>query len=416
MGRMPSPKPHEDEYVYEEYSSEDDEETEEEDESDESSLTPPPVPDIVAGRWRVKKDMIGSGSYSEVFSCVDVKTSEKAAVKVEWTKAEKGDKLLGEAEFYKRLGTCDIAPKISWSGTQDDYNMMVLDLLGPSLDDLFKKAKQFSLKTVCLVAEQIVRVLETVHSRGILHRDIKPHNFLMGIGKNAGRVYIVDFGLAKMYLDKQTGAHVAFAKKKRNGVTGTVRYSSITAHQGYDASRRDDLEAVGYMLMHFLRGDLPWLGLKAKSKSTKHKLIGQKKMEVTDEELCKGFPREMMEYFRMIRGMEFAEKPDYDGLCKLLGSVIDRKGFKRDDRFDWSAETGDASESNRRSSQSKVNKSAKEEKEKGRDKKRDKSEARKRSRSRGRKACSRSRSNSKDENIRRRTTRSVSRARRRRYS
>merc|ERR1719487_2507346 len=116
--------------------------------------------------------------------------------------------------------------------------------------------------------------LQYVHDCGLLYRDIKPHNFLMGVGeKGCGRVYLVDFGLAKRYRDRVTGSHCKLHVKRGRGVTGTVRYSSINIHEGFDASRRDDMLSLGYVFLHFLRGELPWVGLTAKSKKAKHELI-----------------------------------------------------------------------------------------------------------------------------------------------
>eukprot|EP00928_Gymnodinium_smaydae_P050005 TRINITY_DN33615_c0_g1_i1.p1 TRINITY_DN33615_c0_g1~~TRINITY_DN33615_c0_g1_i1.p1 ORF type:complete len:384 (+),score=76.11 TRINITY_DN33615_c0_g1_i1:88-1239(+) len=316
------------------------EESEEEEEEEDVSLSPsasegpPPVPDVVGGRYRVQRQ-IGSGSYSEVYLGRDEETGVDVAVKAEWTKAEKGDKLLGEARLYEDLGKSDDAPHILWSGTEGEYNVMVMELLGPCLDSIFKKRQKFSLKTTLMLAEQFIDRLQFVHERGILYRDIKPHNFLMGIGANSRRVYIVDFGLAKKYLDPKTGDHIKGSRKKKRGVTGTVRYSSLNVHAGYDAGRRDDLEATGYMLIHFLRGDLPWLGLKATSKMTKHEMIGQKKSETPDEELCRGHPDEFVEYFRYCRSLQFADRPDYDHLRRLFRDLFERRGFERDWLYDW---------------------------------------------------------------------------------
>jgi len=316
---------------------EEEEESEEDDleESSESSIHPPTLPKLVAGRYSLLSSQeIGSGSYSEVYMGVDQGTGDQVAIKVEWTKAEKGDKLLGEGKFYEDLGKCGDAPHIRWVGTEGQYNMMVMDLLGPSLDMFFKQCGKFTLKTTLVVAKQVLDRLEYVHECGILYRDIKPHNFLVGLGDNSGRIYIVDFGLAKRFRDKN-GEHMQCSKKKKSGVTGTVRYSSINVHEGLDASRRDDLEATGYMLIHFLRGDLPWLGLKAKSKRSKHKAIGRVKSETSDEDLCQGLPEEFCEYFRYCRSLEFADKPDYAYLRSLFQKLREKHGFVDDNEFDW---------------------------------------------------------------------------------
>mmetsp|Transcript_86452 Transcript_86452/g.106099 ORF Transcript_86452/g.106099 Transcript_86452/m.106099 type:complete len:381 (-) Transcript_86452:8-1150(-) len=312
---------------------ESEEETEEE-ESEASSIHPPPLPRLVANRYQLEGE-IGSGSYSEVYLGIDVETGHNVAIKVEWQLAEKGNKLLGEGKFYEALGLrSGEVPHIRWIGSQGEYNYMVMDLLGPSLDAYFKHCKRFSLKTVLTVATQIIDRLEYVHDCGLLYRDIKPHNFLMGLGEDSARVYLVDFGLAKRYVDKN-GRHVSCSSRKRTGITGTVRYSSLNVHEGVEPSRRDDLEAVGYMLMHFLRGDLPWLGLKARSKKSKHKAISSVKQDTSDEELCRGYPEEFCIFLQYCRSLQFSEKPNYDFLRNLFRKLFEREGFVDDGSFDW---------------------------------------------------------------------------------
>lgn len=313
---------------------EEEESEEETEESEASSIHPPPLPQLVAGRYRLQGE-IGSGSYSEVYLGVDDKTGDNVAVKVEWQLAEKGNKLLGEGKFYEALGLhSGEAPNIRWIGSQGEYNFMVMDLLGPSLDAYFKHCKQFSLKTILALAIQIIDRLEYVHNCGLLYRDIKPHNFLMGLREDSARVYIVDFGLAKRYVDK-TGRHVSCSSRRRTGITGTVRYSSINVHEGVEPSRRDDLEATGYMLMHFLRGDLPWLGLKARSKKSKHKAISSVKQDTSDEELCRGYPEEFCVFLQYCRSLQFSEKPNYEFLRNLFRKLFEREGFVDDGIFDW---------------------------------------------------------------------------------
>eukprot|EP00929_Paragymnodinium_shiwhaense_P002257 TRINITY_DN102462_c0_g1_i1.p1 TRINITY_DN102462_c0_g1~~TRINITY_DN102462_c0_g1_i1.p1 ORF type:complete len:379 (-),score=94.67 TRINITY_DN102462_c0_g1_i1:277-1413(-) len=335
-------EPDEDDPEESESSDEEDEESEEEssyysDEDEESADVKPPIPEAVGAddNMYTVGTMLGSGSYSEVYAGSHCKTGEQVAVKIEWQKAEKTGKLLEEAQFYVTLGRCRDVPRVRWVGVQGEYNIMVMDVLGVSLDDLFKKLQKFSLKTTLLVAEQVIDRLEYVHKCGILYRDIKPHNFLFGREDKVHMLHLVDFGLAKSFLDKKK-QHVPCVRKKRTGVTGTVRYSSINVHLGYDAGRRDDLEAAGYMFLHFLRGNLPWLGMSATSKKTKHQVIGDKKMATSDEALCAGFPREFVEYFSYCRSLKFEDKPDYNKLREMLRSCFHKHGFAKDYQYDWS--------------------------------------------------------------------------------
>jgi len=290
---------------------------------------------IAGGRFQIA-DAIGSGSYSEVHVATDAERGgERVAVKLEWQKAEKSNRLLAEAKLYETFAHGEgQVPKVRWHGSEGEYNVMVMDLLGPSLDDLFKaKGKRFSLKTVLLVAEQMISRIEFVHSCGVLHRDIKPHNFLMGLGPTADRVHVMDFGLSKRYLDEKTGKHIECAK--RSGLTGTVRYTSLNQHKGYEPGRRDDLISVGYVLMHFLLGVLPWQGISGNSKKAKQKKIGQCKEKVSHEELCKGFPHEFVRYFQHLDSLKFEDQPDYDLLRRLMRKAFEGEGFERDGQFDW---------------------------------------------------------------------------------
>lgn len=166
---------------------------------------------------------------------------------------------------------------------------MVMELLGPSLEDLFNFCqRRFSLKTVLLLADQLISRIDFIHSRNFIHRDIKPDNFLMGLGKKGNLVYIIDFGLAKKYRDGRTHQHIPYRENKN--LTGTARYASVNTHLGVEQSRRDDLESLGYVLMYFNRGALPWQGLKAATKRQKYERISEKKMSTTIDDLCKGYP------------------------------------------------------------------------------------------------------------------------------
>ncbi|KAL6212733.1 hypothetical protein ACLB2K_017951 [Fragaria x ananassa] len=204
-----------------------------------------------------------------------------------------------------------------------------MDLLGPSLEYLFNLcSRKLSLKTfLMLAADQMINRVEFVHSKSYLHRDIKPHNFLMGLGRRANQLYMIDFGLAKKYRDSTTLQHIPYRENK--DLTGTTRYASMNTHLGIEQSRRDDLESLGYVLMYFLKGSLPWQGLKTQKK------ISEKKVSTSIEELCRGYPTEFSSYFHYCRSLRFAEKPDYFYLKKIFRDLYIREGFQFDHVFDW---------------------------------------------------------------------------------
>ncbi|MBZ3888312.1 Coiled-coil domain-containing protein 57 [Sciurus carolinensis] len=225
-------------------------------------------------------------------------------------------------------------PTIRWCGAEGDYNVMVMELLGPSLEDLFNFcSRKFSLKTVLLLADQMISRIEYIHSKNFIHRDVKPDNFLMGLGKKGNLVYIIDFGLAKKYRDARTHQHIPYRENKN--LTGTARYASINTHLGIEQSRRDDLESLGYVLMYFNLGSLPWQGLKAATKRQKYERISEKKMSTPIEVLCKGYPSEFATYLNFCRSLRFDDKPDYSYLRQLFRNLFHRQGFSYDYVFDW---------------------------------------------------------------------------------
>ncbi|UZJ51000.1 hypothetical protein CBS101457_000320 [Exobasidium rhododendri] len=290
-------------------------------------------PSIVTLCYRIGKK-IGSGSFGDIYLGINIISGEEVAIKLESIKA-KHPQLEYEAKVYKTLAGGVGVPFVRWYGQECDYNAMVIDLLGPSLEDLFNFCnRKFSLKTVLLLADQMISRIEYIHSRNFIHRDIKPDNFLMGIGKRGNQVNVIDFGLAKKYRDPKTHLHIPYRENKN--LTGTARYTSINTHLGVEQSRRDDLESLGYVLMYFLRGSLPWQGLKAATKKQKYDRIMEKKMTTPTELLCRGFPSEMAIYLNCCRSLRFDDKPDYSYLRKLFRDLFVREGFQYDYIFDWS--------------------------------------------------------------------------------
>ncbi|KAH9785330.1 Casein kinase 1-like protein 9 [Citrus sinensis] len=255
---------------------------------------------VIGGKFKLGRK-IGSGSFGELYLGVNVQTGEEIAVKLELVKT-KHPQLHYESKLYMLLQGGTGIPHLKWFGVEGDYNIMVIDLLGPSLEDLFNYCnRKFSLKTVLMLADQLINRVEYMHSRGFLHRDIKPDNFLMGLGRKANQVYIIDYGLAKKYRDLQTHKHIPYRENKN--LTGTARYASVNTHLGVEQSRRDDLESLGYVLI------LPWQGLKAGTKKQKYDKISEKKVSTPIENIILS-----------------------DGVVFSINSKI---GFQFDYVFDW---------------------------------------------------------------------------------
>ncbi|XP_078166587.1 casein kinase 1-like protein 10 [Carex rostrata] len=291
--------------------------------------------DIVGGKFKLGRK-IGCGSFGELYIAVNIQNGEEVAVKLEPVKT-KHPQLQFESKIYMLLQGGTGVPHLKWFGVEGEYNVMVIDLLGPSLEDLFNYCnRKFSLKTVLMLADQLISRVEYMHSRGFLHRDIKPDNFLVGQARKANQqrqVFIIDYGLAKKYRDLQTHKHIPYRENKN--LTGTARYASVNTHLGVEQSRRDDLESLGYVLMYFLRGSLPWQGLKAGTKKQKYDKISEKKMLTPVEVLCKNYPSEFTSYFHYCRSLRFEDKPDYSYLKRLFRDLFIREGYQYDYAFDW---------------------------------------------------------------------------------
>ena len=211
---------------------------------------------------------------------------------------------------------------------------MVMDHLGPSLEDLFNYCKRkFTIKTTLMIADQMIQRLEFLHNNHFIHRDMKPDNFLIGHGKKQNIVYVIDYGLAKRYRDPKTGEHIPY--KDNKSLTGTARYASVNAHLGIEQSRRDDLESVGFIIVYFLKGSLPWQGLQGKTKNDKYDRIKDKKVATTIESLTRGLPEELNIYLQYCRNLKFEERPDYNYMRKIFKDLMYKSGHDYDYQYDW---------------------------------------------------------------------------------
>jgi serine/threonine protein kinase len=226
-------------------------------------------------------------------------------------------------------------PSIKSFGYSGDYNVLIMELMGKSLEYLFENNpnKKMSIRCVCNLGYQMIEIMEEIHNKNIIHRDIKPDNFVMGRGDKSKYLYLLDFGLSKKYRSSSTLKHYQLIKGKK--LTGTARYASINALNGITQSRRDDLEAIGYVLMYFLLGKLPWQGLPAQNKDERYLRIMEVKRDTKPEDLCKGFPHEFEIYVSYTRNLEYEQDPDYDLLKNLFLKVLKDEGYGLDYYYDW---------------------------------------------------------------------------------
>ena len=277
----------------------------------------------------VKK--LGEGSFGAIYAAKSL--HNWYAIKLE--NKNRGQNLLENEAYIMSYLHGKRIPFIKSFGYSGDYNVLVMELMGKSLEEIFENLpiKKMTVNCVGKLGLQMIEILEYIHNKHIIHRDIKPDNFVMGKGEKSKYLYLLDFGLAKKYRSSTTLKHYPMIKKKN--LTGTARYASINALNGLTQSRRDDLEAVGYVLLYFLRGKLPWQGLHVKNKEDRYHKIMEIKMETTPYQLCKGFPKEFEEYVEYTRNLEYEQDPDYKYLKNLFNNILKEEKNNSENIYDW---------------------------------------------------------------------------------
>lgn len=267
---------------------------------------------IIDGKYKILS-RLGDGGFGMIFKGINIFTNEEIAIKIE--KKNESSTLRNEAKIYNYLERITGLPKLRNFGSEGNYNYIIIDLLGESLEKLKNKCGgKFSIKTVLLIGIQMLQRIQEIHSKNIIHRDIKPDNFLM----NKNKLYIIDFGLAKCYIQSDN-KHIEFVENK--GMIGTVNYVSINVHNGITPSRRDDLESVFYVLLYFLVGELPW-NTKASgihNQIERYQLIRREKLElINNKDILNFVPNELITFFLYCRNLKFDEKPNYKYLIQLF--------------------------------------------------------------------------------------------------
>ena len=280
------------------------------------------------------KKLLGKGSFGKIYAGVNKTTGEEIAIKLEPLNTEQ-PQLIYEYKIYKYLQNGFGIPKVYECSKDKKFTILIMDLLGDSLEKKFNQCnRKFSLLTVLMIMEQLVSRIEFIHSKNLLHRDIKPDNFLVGRGNKSNIIYAIDFGLSKKYRDSKTGLHIPYRDGK--SLTGTARYASINTHLGIEQSRRDDIEALGYIMVYFLRGSLPWQGMIINDPKKKYDKIKQLKYDIKLEDLCAGLPNECIKFIQYARDMRFEDRPDYSYLRGLLRKAAKNNHLHFDyNKFDW---------------------------------------------------------------------------------
>ena len=250
---------------------------------------------------------IGAGAFGSIYKGQNMRTMADVAIKVE--PIDGATKLLkNESTIYQYLKGCAGVPSVKWFGHDDKNYYMVISLLGESLQSIRNKKQTLSLNLVLKIGIQIVLLLETIHGKGLVHRDVKPDNFLFGRNNDNKRIYIVDFGFCKAYLIN--GHHVP--ERKTHGMIGSLTYASLNTHSLTELSRRDDLESLGYLLANLYLGELPWQDIHASEVASAKQVI------VTTNLL----PQVLTTFLMYARSLKFEERPDYAQIIKSFASEI----------------------------------------------------------------------------------------------
>ena len=281
--------------------------------------------------------LISEGIFGQLYLVVNEKLNKFYAMKIE--KKDSNFQLL-EQEGYNLYSLKGIGiPELITYGKITNYNVLIEELLDKSLYELFLENNyKFPMQDICLIAIQLIDRIEWVHSKTLIHRDIKPENFLIG-KNNPNIIYLTEFGLCSKYCSSKTGKHIL--PGFRGTFTGTLKYSSANAQRGNQQSRRDDMESLGYTILFFMKGKLPWQNLNKyfKGKDLYFKTYAMKKF-MPIEKLCKGLPTEMEDYFKYIKTMKFQEEPNYDYLRNLFKSILKKNGCENLENinFSWVSE------------------------------------------------------------------------------
>ena len=276
------------------------------------------------------KEKLGKGAFGEVYLGLDKQTNNYVAIKIENTK--NNNQLIQETLILKYLQGCIGIPQFHSFIKNNNYNFLIIDLLGPNLESLFEKMNNhFSIKTIIYLGIEMINIIENIHKRHIIHRDIKPENFVISLNKNTtnNSIYLIDFGLSKRFRDPKTGEHIPYKDNKL--LTGTARFSSIYTHLGIEQSRRDDLEGIIYTLIYFYKGSLPWQNI-----NNCNEKILEKKINISIDSLCEGMPSEFNDLLSYVRSLQFDEKPDYEMMRKKLVDLLNKEKLSINNiNFDW---------------------------------------------------------------------------------
>ncbi|OHT01758.1 CK1 family protein kinase [Tritrichomonas foetus] len=287
---------------------------------------------VFGGRYSLIRK-IGAGSFGEIYFGEDKKTGKSVAIKIEQLKTQV-PQLSAESKVYSVLSGGVNVCKLHYFGIEIKTCAMVIDFLGKSLESLRADCGgTLSIKTVAMLADQMISSIEWVHRNNYIHRDIKPDNFMIGLGNTSNQLFVIDFGLAKYYRDPQTQQHIAYTE--HNSFAGTARYASAASLGGIEPSRRDDMEAIAYVLAYLLKGTLPWMNIEANSVQASYDKNVAIKLKSTPEQIFDGMPIEFVNFLKDIKKLKFQDEPNYAKYRKMFRDMLIRLDYIYDFNYDW---------------------------------------------------------------------------------
>ncbi|CAD8067143.1 unnamed protein product [Paramecium primaurelia] len=293
---------------------------------------------VINNQFRLKKKL-SAGSYGVVFEAEDIIKNQMVAVKIE--KKEKNSTLDREIHILTRLQGTQGVPKLIWSGTDNNSNVLVQQLLSKDIGAYLKEYRKFSLKSVLIITDYLLQVIRRIHNKSVVHRDLKPENIMY----HSKQIYIVDYGISKLYRDNNL-KHVPF--KDGRSFVGTTRYASIAAHKGYEIGRKDDLESIIYIDILMLKGSLPWQNMLGQNNKERQKQVGEKKIKMTPQEICVDLPIEFAKALDYIRSLQYQSDPDYDFLIQLFRKLAQSRKIDYDDVYDWTVQNNNLNSINQK--------------------------------------------------------------------
>ena len=280
---------------------------------------------ILNGNFKLIKNL-GKGKFSDVFFAYDMMNQEEVALKYQQKTIFHSSKsmLHNESLILENLKNVKGVAHKKLFIEDKTYDLLILPIYKETLKDLYHRLGKFSLRTVIFIALELIDIIEQIHERNIIHLDLKPENIMIGTSdKTRKQLCIIDYGLAKKYIDENKKSHISF--KKTNIFTGSYSYASLNSHLGFELSRRDDFESLGYILIYLLKGSLPWQSMNNENCEERLKKTAKLKKEVKIEKLCEGIHEKFKDYFEHVRKLRFEEKPDYEFLRGLFTNM--EKGF-----------------------------------------------------------------------------------------